>query len=365
MPSLADVLSYTTYLDIVNAIRDGVPSVVPPAFLAEGSRGTGDEGRYTVVKSIRRTARQTAYGGPAKRRELRPIGTRPVKLIHSFESQMVPIHVLMNLRDYTNSGRQRLGEDEIARQAGLFRDLFDNLRIMATQLALSKGELRFDNGGELVLSGGVLTIDMLVPAGNKNQLDVDGSGDIITASWATTTTNIPLHLRQLRKESRKLSGYPVDVALYGENIPQYFTDNNFIKDYMARNPQMNDEFLRTRTGEIPNGLFGFEWVPCYESFYEDSAGTNQEAWSADTIVFTPSPSVGEWRDLITGSYPVPTSVNFEATMEAALATIQEVWGKFGFAKPAHNPTTIEQFFGDTFLPVFPVPEAVFIADVTP
>jgi hypothetical protein len=38
---------------------------------------------------------------------------------------------------------------------------------------------------------------------------------------------------------------------------------------------------------------------------------------------------------------------------------------FSYALPVHNPLTIEQYAGDTFLPAMVVPDAFYAADVTP
>ncbi|HQW51058.1 MAG TPA: ATP-binding cassette domain-containing protein, partial [Tepidiformaceae bacterium] len=50
---------------------------------------------------------------------------------------------------------------------------------------------RYVNDG---FSGGETTIDYQVPAGNLDQLDMLGGGNLLDADWATSSTDIPAHL---------------------------------------------------------------------------------------------------------------------------------------------------------------------------
>ena len=82
-----------------------------------------------------------------------------------------------------------------------------------------------------------------------------------------------------------MTGYPLKYAFYGLNVPSYMTQNNYVIDYLARNPKFAQKFLEQ--AEIPDGLFGFTWVPVYTAFYEDASNTNQTFFSSDAVIFTP------------------------------------------------------------------------------
>ena len=62
---------------------------------------------------------------------------------------------------------------------------------------------------------------------------------------------------------------------------------------------------------------------------------------------------------------VPRSFNAAANMAAGIASLEQVTGRFAYAVPIHNPPTVQMLAGDTFLPVWKVPDAIFQADVTP
>ena len=212
-------------------------------------------------------------------------------------------------------------------------------------------------------SGAAVTVDYSVPSGNKGQLDVFGSGAIIGASWATASTKIITHIRNIKKASIKKTGYQLAHCFYGENIAGYLSSNTEAKEYLARNPAMNQQILST--GEIPDGFMGLIWHPVDDAFFEDKNGTLQGQIGADDIVFVPEPSQ-DWYELVQGSFVIPTnlgSVTPDAT--AAVGSLTEVFGMYGYAKITDDPAGIKQFAGDTFLPTIKVPGAVFIADTTP
>ena len=75
-----------------------------------------------------------------------------------------------------------------------------------------------------------------VPAGNLTQLDVLGGGNILDATWDVATTNIATQLTNLKKAARKLTGYPLAHAFYGQNVLDYLLGNNKVKEMMKFNP---------------------------------------------------------------------------------------------------------------------------------
>lgn len=357
--SLEQILGYVPLTGLIQAIKTGIPDNLPPSFTSTKSEVPGNSGRYTQVKGTRRTARLAQYGSPAVKRELKGVESKDVKSLHTFEQiEMDPL-TLQQLRNYDNYDIQRLGIQEVDRQQSEFAVYFDNLRLSATYSMLANGKIWFDSSGNLLptSSGAQVTVDYGISANNQNQLN-----GIITASWATANTDIPSQLRNLRIRAAELTGYPLKYAFYGVNIPSYLTQNNYVLDYLSRNPNFAQRFLEV--AEIPDGLFGLTWVPVYTSFFEDSAGTNQTFFGSDTVVFTPEIS-REIYELLEGTFMVPRSFNAAANMAAGIASLEQVTGRFAYAVPIHNPPTVQMLAGDTFLPVWKVPDAIFQADVTP
>lgn len=357
--TIEQILGYLSLTGVIQEIQTGIPDNLPPEFNRVGQKVEGNAGRYTTVRGTRKTARHAMYGAAARKRELRDVATKDVKLLHSFEHLDMDPLVLQMLRAYDSYEKQTLGQQEVDRQLREFRAYFDNARLAAKYSMLSLANIYYDREGNLLpsSSGADVTVDFGVGANNLNQLN-----GIITASWALANTDIPAQLRALRQRSAQQTGYQLKYAFYGANIPTYLTQNNYVLDYLARNPTMSARFLEA--AEIPDGLFGFTWVPVYTSFFEDADGTNQTFFGGDTVVFTPAID-SEVYELLEGSYMVPTSFNATADLAAALRTLKQVWGMFSYAVPIHNPVTAQMFFGDNFLPVWKVPDALYVADCTP
>lgn len=357
--SLEQLFSQVYLTGTIQAVKTGIPDKLPPAFSSIKRQTVGDSGRYSQFRGVRKAARRVSYGAAALARELRPAEIKDVKLLHTLEQIQVNPLTLQNLRRFDSYEFQNMGKEEVARQQAEFKVYFDNLRLATTYSMLAKGAIYFNDDGNLLptSSGAELTVSYQISANNQNQLN-----GLITASWATANTDIPLQLRNLRKRSAQQTGYELKYAFYGSNVPSYLSNNNYVLDYLARAPAMNAKFLSN--GEVPDGLFGFTWVPVYEAFFEDSSSTNQEIFGADTVVFTPeiNPEVYE---LLEGTYAVPSSLNVAGDMAAAMRNMRSVQGVFSYAAVTHNPPGVAMYMGDTFLPVWKVPDALYIADVTP
>lgn len=363
--TIRDLLGGKNLSGTIKAIRDGVPmDLLPPEFMRVTRKVTGNVLTFREVDSTRRVARQVHRGSPARQvRDIPGVRERIVQTIHNFESITHDISELTNIES-PDGVVQPNGEAEIARQTEEFMRLFMNHRASAMYSVLANGTIDYDGDGNLLAPGsaGALSVDFGVPAGNKNQLDVDGTGDIIDLSWAAAGTPIHTQMKNLRRASRKLTGYPLRRAFYGENILDHFLNNTKIKELINRSVSRQDQ---AAAGEVPSPLLGFQWHPIYEAFFQDKDGVDVDFFGPDTVVFTPDPSP-EWWEVVEGSTPVPRGLgNISADASAALADIMQVNGLFSYARINFNPVVIEQFAGDEHIPLLKVPKAIFIADVTP
>lgn len=352
-------MGYAPLTGTIQATKTGLPMPLPNGFMNLIKPTIGDSGRYTRVTGTRRTARMAMYGSPAVRRQLKDIGTVDVKLLHTIEEILINPLVMQQLREYNNYNIQRLGMEEIARQVAEFKQLFVNLRVTAILQVLATGNLYFDAAYNLLpsSSGAKTTVTFQVPANNQNQLN-----GILPAGgqWNLALTDIPNQLRALKQTARQQTGYPLKYAFYGKNIPSYLTNNDFVLDYLARNPTANNEFVNS--GDLPAGLFDFTWIPVYETFYEDINGNFQTIFGNDSVVFTPEVDPS-WWEIMEGTYLVPSTLNIITDASAAIASMKQVQGMAGYSYVCANPPTIMMNFLDTFLPVLKVPNAIFQAVV--
>lgn len=361
--TLDQIIGGQNLTGVIQGTTTGVPNVFPAGFYQVEKTVDGDTGEYVRVEGTRATARIAAYGSPSQQREMKNISKVPVKLIHTIESIYFRPSVLVNLTEYNSPGKQQLGIVEVTRQTREFRRLFDNLRVAALTQMLFSGQIYFDGAGNLLPSstGAKVTINYGVPSGNQGQLDVFATGNpILDASWDQATTNIATQVQNLRKASRKLTGYGLAHAFYGENVLDYLLNNAKVKELINRNVVLNEAAAQS---DIPSPLFGLNWHPAYEAFFEDANGNNQDLVGPDQVLFTPEPST-DWIGWLEGTYPVPTTVGqVSADAISATGNVRTVAGMFSYGQVVADPVTVKQVAGDTFLPVLKVPKAIFVATV--
>ena len=357
--TLQEIIGYRNLTGIISDPKGGVPDdILPPSFMTITRRIVGHTCVYKKISGTRTTARISTYGRASQRMQLRGIEDKPIKLLHSIHNVSHDMAVLAQLENYDNPQIQQLGKAEIARQTADFRQKFVNLRLSCIYSTLAKGAIYYDGDGELLpsSSGAVVTVDWGVDDDNKDQLN-----GIISASWATDSTDILGQLVEIKQTARQTTGYQIKHAFYGKNIPEYLVSNDSIANLVNGNPAYAQAMLQ---GDIPP-ICNIQWHPAYDAFYEDKDGTIQEWFGDDTVVFTPDPSP-DWFEGIEGSYCVPRNVNIgsdaNSVVSSSFATVN---GMFSYAYPTKDPAGIKHVAGDTFIYCLKVPNAIFIADVTP
>lgn len=363
MAALESFLSYVPLTDPITKVLGGVPKVVPDAFFSTTEDVMGDRARNITLNGTRQVATVRPYGSPPRQTERLALGNEDIRLLHSIESMPVSteLYTLFQQFDSYEPARQ-MASQVLAHDAENFALRQANLMTAAVQSMLSFGKLWFDADGNLQTSssGADLEVDYGVPAGNRNQV-----GGIIAASWATAATNIVTQVTNLQTYAIQLTGHPLKYAFYGKNIPGYLANNTNFQQYLARNNVYNDVFKNT--GGIAPGTLDLTWVKVQDAFFVDENNAVQEIFPADQITFFPEISKATYA-LYKGSYPVPTSLQPAATLEALIsANTKQVYGEFGFAymNPALLPIGLTMVRGNTFLPRPKIPLSMFIVDVTP
>jgi hypothetical protein len=365
MQPIQQILAARNLIGRIVDIVNGVPEdVLPKAFLTATRSVEGDRGEYLRVAGTRQTAPVQRYGSQAGHEEPAGIGSTPVKLLHTFREfrhDPTTLQLLISESGSQSMLRQQLGRETVQRQIDVFGAKLRNLRVSCVYSALAKGAICFDGQGNLLpaATGAALTIDFGVPAGNQGALDPFGTGTPLLSNWTVAKPYILRQLKAVKKAARKLTGYPITRAFYGENIPGYIASDPEAQSFIRGNPQIAAE---AASGEIPSSVGKLTWIPIEQAFFVDQAGTAQDWFSPDTIVFTPDPDVG-WWEFLEGTYPVPRSVQLSGDMLGALDHFEQVAGVFSFASVTINPPTLVHYAGDTFLPVLKNPKAIFIATV--
>ena len=378
---LAQVLGAKNIIALIQKIKPGLREDLLPAEMLKVSRQvSGNYGTYHRTIGERRAARVTNYGAPAQTYEPTGIEEVPVNFIHAFQDLPITPSAMMNLLDEGNENRQRIGMETIGRQTGDFARTFRNLRVACIQLMLSTGKIMFDGLGRLTgdSTKAARTVNFQIPSQNQGQLPIPRynasgkvvSNPIISASWATTSTNILQQITDLKVAASLLTGYPIKHAFCGSNVKNYLFKNDTYKAYLQFNPAAQAALTNNM---IVKGLADVEWHEMGESFFSTDLPNTGAALTAnygvpifdpDTVVFTPGMD-DPWYELVEGSFPIPMDTIMAKDAMELMDSLEEAFGHFGFAKMGADkqPSTIVEYQGDTFLPVITVPYSVFIAKV--
>lgn len=368
--SIESVLGFVPLMQAIKDVESGVPKVLPEAFYSvrPADRVLGDRARNFRYRGNRKAARVGVYGSPPRQTALMPRSVQDIALLFTTETVNFRQEFVRLLMQWMAGVPQadEMARQEILNQAQEFKTRFDTLRVAAVHNTIATFHLYFDSDGYILpdSSGAALDVDFGLPSANSGQGD-DGSGPIITASWATSSTDIPAQLNVLKKRALQTTGRPLKYAFYGANIPSYLLKNDLCKAYFSFNPGILSMFQAT--GRPPKDLFELEWIPVYTAFNEAAASTAiVEPFPADQVTFAPEVAPDTWG-MMEGSYLVPTSYQPEPTIDAALTGgLKLVYGLFEYAevKPLNLPNS-SLTAGDTFLPWPKLPEAYWKLDVTP
>ncbi len=337
----------------INNPAGGLPNGYPAAFMTRTRRVVGSTASWRIYPNSRTASSITSYGSPAVLVGNKGFSTQSAAMIHSFEEQRFGQDIFNGLEDL-NGNMDEMGVTELTRQTADFKRRFQNTRVHCLQSGLIQGKI-YKAGTQLLPSsvGSTETIDLGVPATNLGQLN-----GMITESWASATPKIHTHIESIQRDAVKRGNPPIKFAFYGGGIAQALINDPATAKLIQGNPAIAAAFA---TGVIP-GLYGLTWVPVPAQFFEAEDGTKTDM-TTNKVTFCPDPAEGDWYEMLLGSYAIPGGVWKAGSAEEMAANLIRVYGMFSYAGMDMNPPSIRQFAGDTFLPVFKVPSAVYTGTV--
>jgi hypothetical protein len=359
MATLEELFSYRNISKTIEAVKTGIPNPLPAAFMSIKEGVIGNETTFHTKYGERRIVSRSEYAAPSKAVSKKKIGQKPLILTSFKNNILVEPQEYVRLRQMAEFAPQIAKKDAnefIVKAVEDQKTMFENNRIAHCVQLLNKGAFWYDSSGKLLQSssGAVVTVDMGVPAVNKNQLD-----GVIAASWADAAADIYSHINNLHRKAMQTTGRKLTYAYYGQNIPSYIFKNTSFKQYFQFNPQYYNAFAN-QPGVIPNGFMDLQWVPMGQSFFELEDETKVQLFDDDTVAFTPE-ITSDVYTLYEGSELVPTFVGVTqgTTPEAELK-----YGIFGYAVHNQDPVQMKIVMGDTVMPMWKNPKDLYIADVT-
>jgi hypothetical protein len=348
----------------VGGTADHGPLFDPDTDVAKGRNclalGHFRRGSFHVMNNSRKVAKGRAPGAPAAQSDMAPIGAVPFVYPRMYDS------IKLLAEDYANLGlienpavRDETGQRMIGLQTKVKAQEAANWRKAALIGAL-RGALFAKTDGEswnYSFTGGE-TVSAQLSAANQGALDMLGNGNILSASWATASTNINEDLDQINEGFQRKTGGALRTVICGSDVWNAVIKNDFIRSG-AGTSNAPFEML---THEVPTKLATraknvkiarlnthpqLNWYVTDE-VVELADGIQKIVPAGRAIFLGFEPDDGTVA-MYEGAEPV---AEYDGGPETTRVGFHS-W----FVKRS-NPTATEVFFLDNAMPVIHVPEAV-------
>jgi hypothetical protein len=335
MPSALDVLTPSRVRGIVSRIK--TPGSVMArhfGFDIDGKNTTDAPPgartyTYDIFDNTRTVARGRLPGAPANAIVKNPVSNNTVTLARNAEKITLDYSMLDNLRAIGENAGQldKRGAKYVDAQARYVRQRADNWREFVTGSLFRGGVYYFVKDGEDLVpsytsSGSFFGVDLQVPSSNKliggsfaAGLQMGTGANIIDASWATASTDIPTHLMKISRAFQTLVGAPLKTV-YVDHLTWLYvlqntlvrqlagTSNNPYAAYDMENDKAPDGTLTGKfTGRI-HGLTWLDWVIYDGSIQTEVANTDTQILPDSYATFTIDKDAGQWLMGVEGSETV-------------------------------------------------------------
>lgn len=281
------------------------------------------------------------------------------------------IHNLRVIGGPSNVYDQR-GMQYISRQQRFMGQRIGNNRSLLMAGMMRGGHLYAHKNGDDVYynftsSGALWDIDWKMPAGNKDQLDMLGDGDIITAPWSNQTTDIPAHIRNINVALNVLNGTNLSLAVVSNNVWSAIVNNDHVQAQAGTsNPPFSTQqrVVGTDPGTglpqtvIIGRIAAIPWLDFVitdEGLKVGQQGSEVfNKFIPDNYMwFGPNPST-DYFEMLLGDEPVNEGYNMVETLRM---------GAYAYTERTTDPTGYKLHTGDNCIPANYVPASNGYAQV--
>jgi hypothetical protein len=321
-------------------------------------------GQYDIMDITRRVATGRAPGAVSSRQKPQKVGSVQFTLPRSAETIELTYEAL-------NNRRQLGGDANIVDRNGL-RYIDDQVQYMGQRFAnmiefqaaaMLRGSYTFTQNGddlEQSFSGGEITVDFQIPAGNKDQLNLTGAGNRLAASWATPTTDIVSQIININSDMLELTGMGVEHILCRGQTWSNVINNDIIQDLSGSSQSPFETIDRVSAGEFTARLRAIPWITWHIIDYGlEIWNGSSYAWTpmleADHVAFLPATSPA-WVEYIRG---------METVVEGPNGPKSDQYGFYSYSYKTHDPAGVNLSAVFNGLPSLKRPKAVAYGDTTP
>ena len=261
----------------------------------------GRDFSYDIFDNTKQIADGNRPSSPRSRTEPQVVGRVKGTFPRAAEELLLDYERISNARPIGGPSGvlDLLGAEYIIRQEQFVGQRIGNIIEFQTA-AMMRGQYYFiQNGDKLTQSwtdpGGAEMIDFEIPAGNKSQLDMLGDGDLISASWATDSTDIPNDIMGVNDAFLATHGFPLENIMVGRAVWNAMLNNTAIKAQAGTSQSPFDIFAQDDKGLFKARLRSLPWITFHilgNGLEIGAAGskTYQTSLEANHAYFLPAPN---------------------------------------------------------------------------
>lgn len=335
--------------------------------------GHGREGAFHIYNNTRKVAKGRTPGAAAGRRGAQPMGKVMFSYPRMHDSVSLLAEDLHNLAKIDDPAvRDVAGEDMISRQTTTLAQLASNWRKVQL-MGMLRDSLYIVRAGDdeyfSLTDPGILgeRVNFRMPAGNRAQLNMLGGGNLVTGTFASDATDIPLILGNINAAFQQLNGGFLGAVITNWQVWNAIIGNAFVQathgsssaPFMSLQWDGESTLAKTmknvytaRLNFMPQTTFyvtdeGLEIGAPNSETYQKIVPANQAAF----IGFTPGDDV---VGMYEGSEPVAEVDGGPMTVKTGLAS---------WSVARANPTQTEIYVLDNAMIANHVPNSIAFADV--
>jgi hypothetical protein len=365
--STATVLAPKTILQAISQMD--LPGASLQNLFGWGFRGlnrvqqSGRSFAFDVMNHTRRVATARLPGQAASRQKPQSVSTTTGIFPRAAETISLLDEDLLNRRRIGGQVDEldAFGESYLTRQEAYLAQRFANL-IEVQTAAMIRNAYSFTTDGDDLLhgfSGGDVTVDFQQPAGNREQLDMLGEGNILDASWESASTDIPGQLARINAAMVQLTGLGLSHVVLTSVGWQHVLNNTKIQQLGGSANVIYQSVERCAAGEFTAIVKALPWITFHVVDYglEVFDGTSEvftKLIDDDHAAFLPDPSP-RWVQYLEGS---------EIVTEGPGGPKSEVFGFYPYAYATHDPSGWDLCAVFNGLPALYLPSAIAYGQIT-
>ena len=308
---------------------------------------------YDIFDMSREVAQGRLPGSPAKRIARHPVGNVTGTFPRVSEAVNLSGEEVHNMRRIGGPGAELdvNGSSFIQQQLGISKQRVVNHREFQLW-AMLRGSYTYNQDGDDVdtgFSGGGITIDFQVPAGNKSKLDMLGDGDIIATAWDDAAAPIIGDLHAIHAAFESLCGLGLNHVWMNSTTWAFIVANTEVKAIAGTANRPFEVLTKTDDNDFTAVLAGAPWV----TFHISNAVLNLDGTVTKMIddthaIFCPTPDPS-WISYLEGSEPVADGPNMPWV---------ERFGAHFHAKMVDDPAGADLHSVHNGIPMLKVPKAM-------